>query len=378
MLESPQIIAPAKIRRLMQPELVPFDAKPDERLEGMEGLPREIEAKRSAIFNADLKDLVDRVKSPQVATSLPLTRDILLQTIARPVGLEKEEEFRLLQNLYIPGSRIQESALLDITEFLLSRSGLDCFSWHFLSYDAQAYFSEIAQGMDIVTRKNFIFSENDPYIQSSDPGFFELEITSDLPKDPFFAKKFSVETLSYLAKIYFFFVREPGVNACLVAFLEKEKPLDSVRDNPMSSEVRNRWLHTFRSKIPILIPALARYRSEKLNTRVAQDDMMTRTIHAFKTVLGQGLPKAIVHNVFLRNYQLLENGYYLKKQFLSNLLGILGPKEKILELGTNRFLILSEQNREDLLSQWAKSDNLDLEIQTKVYPDFGENILLYI
>lgn len=373
MAKTPKIISPAKIRRLYQKaeeEALSFEQEAI--------VSPEIQTKRTAIFTTELKDLVERVKSPQIATSLHLTKDIFVNSFLNLVGPEKEEEHRLLRKLFMPSKRVQESALMDYTSYLLGRVGIDNFSWHFLAYDSQAYYSEISNGVDIITRKNFLFLKTDPYIQTVAKDFFELTVTSDLLKDPFFNKKFSVESISYLSKIYFFFLNDPGVDACLVAFLEKNTTEGIAWSQTQEKEMQSRWLRMVRDKLPILSPALGRYRTEKLTTRVSPDDMLTGVIHAFKTTIGQELNRASIHKIKIENYKDLENAYYLKKQLVAKLLKLLSPKEKILELGISTYLVLGVEDYQEKIISMAREDGIEVSIKTKIYPDSGENILLYL
>ncbi|WCL48444.1 hypothetical protein [Leptospira sp. GIMC2001] len=342
-------------------------------------LPIELEKKRSAIFNTELKDLVDRVKSPGNATTLPVSKDSILHIFKNLVAPEKKEEFKWLSKVHIPERRIQDSGILDYTAFLLDRVGIEFFSWHFLSYDTGAYFCEMSHGLDSITRKNFIFLKNDPFIKPNEFGLFELEFTPELLSDPFFSKKFSVESLSYWSKVYFFFITENGVDACLVAFQQKVHKNDVDSKNQVNDLViTDRWLEMLRNKIVLIAPALARYRSEKLGAMISIDDMLTRTIHLFRSAIGEGLDQAYVTKLKILKYKETPNIYYLKRQLISNLLHELGASDKLLELSLDSILLLSGKNMEPKIRELLEEDPIGFSISTKLYPANGENILLYI
>jgi hypothetical protein len=335
-----------------------------------------IARKRAEIFSPELKDLVERVKSPQNTTTLSQSQERIKSIFHSLIKPEKQEEFRYLQRIYIPERKVQESAIMDYTGFLLERLGIEHFSWHFLSYESQAYFSEMSQGLDIVTRKNFIFLQSDPYIKSPAKHFFELEITLDILSDPFFSKKFSVESISFFARIYFFFLSAPGVDACLVALLNKEVA-EKNRNLTGKDELSARWVQMVQDKLPVLVPALTRYRKEKLQPKISEEDMLTKTIHLFKSTIGMGLQKAYVTKVSFLDYKNLENAYFLKRQYMAKVRSLLTREERMIELAPAVILILSRISILDQLRSLATEDNLKINLDEKRYPLDGENIFLY-
>lgn len=337
-----------------------------------------IEAKRNSIFNPELKDLVERVKSPQNATALNLTQDRFLNNLKSLIPPEKAQEYKLLHSLFCPEKTIQDSSIMEYTTFVLERVGVEFFSWHFLAYDSNAYFSEMSFGIDIVTRKNFLFLKTDPYIARYRKNFCELKMTPDLIKDPFFHKKFSPESLSLYSKLYFFFLDDIGVDACLVAFIEKKLTEPGEDDSETDPEIMERWLRMIEDKIQILSPALKRYRKERLQPRISKDDMLTSSLHYFKSVLGEGLDRFYVQKIKIVSIPDENNAYYWKKQFYSKLLSILGNREKMIELDVSSVIILSEENQYKNIQRFAEEDNIVIHTKQLVYPDDGENILIYL
>ncbi|MCC5814877.1 MAG: hypothetical protein JJT78_08980 [Leptospira sp.] len=377
------IISPKKIRSFLS-------RKP------VSSVPSPIEAKRSAIFNPELKELVEKVSTPPQSTT-PSTVQPLPQATSSSSSLsqsteslpsessrvrtivppEKLQEQKLLSAIYIPAKNIQDSSIMEYTSYILERLGIEYFSWHFLAYDSNAYFSEMSSGIDIITRKSFLFLKTDPFIKRLTPNFFELRITNDLMRDPFFNKKFSVESLSLYSTIYFFFVDDLEVDACLVAFIEKS-PSDVVGGHQPEEKVGSRWLEMVQEKIKIITPALKRYRVERLKPRISPDDMLTSTLHHFKAMIGEGMETFHVHKIKITNYADLPNAYFLKKQFISHILQNMGSREKIIELNLDSYLILMTQDYTSGIKSLAENDGIEVNILHKCYPDDGENYLSYL
>jgi hypothetical protein len=375
-----KIISPKKIRSFLS-------RKP------ISSVPSPIEAKRNAIFNPELKELVEKVSTPPQSTAtstmqpLPQATSSLSQAIeSLPsetprfrtiIPPEKLQEQKLLSAIYMPTKSIQDSSIMEYTSYILERLGIEYFSWHFLAYDSNAYFSEMSTGIDIITRKSFLFLKTDPFIKRLTPNFFELRITNDLMRDPFFNKKFSVESLSLYSTIYFFFVDDLEVDACLVAFIEKS-PSDALGGHQPEEKVGSRWLELVQEKIKILTPALKRYRVERLKPRISADDMLTSTLHHFKAMIGEGTENFHVHKMIIKNYAELPNAYFLKKQFISYILQNMGAREKIIEINLDSYLILMTRDYTAGIKALAENDGIEVNIIHKCYPNDGENYLSYL
>lgn len=386
MIQKHKIIPPGKIRdylRRRESEGKIGNSSLDGSPTKANHLPLPIRAKREAIFNPELKTLVERVKSPNHAFSLNLRKEDIYKKFQNLVPPEKKEEHKLLHAVYCPKKNIQESAIIDYTAYILERVGVSIFSWNFLSHDSNAYFSEMSQGVDIITKKSFMFMKKDPNIIKKYENVYYLQITKELLQDPFFQKKFSVESLGYYYKLYFFFLNHANLDACLVAFLDRPSHslLDATlmeMDSESEDKSRNRWLKMVEDKIQNLVPALKRYRNEKLIPRIIEDDMLASTLYHFKTMVGEGSEKFYAHNIRIRKYPDPTNAYFFKKQFLSNIYSFTDKKDKIIETDASSFLLLSEKNYRDTISSIADQDGLDVDVRANFYPDYGENILVYL
>ncbi len=391
-MKSPsyQIIAPNRIRNF-------FQSRKKE---------NSIEVKRSAIFNPELKELVSKVVSPNINTETAVVdkvkisqendssysldsqyiedenssqkgirglRDHLVET-------SKREEFNTLFSLYSQENSNVEFSLMKYTSYLLERIGIQNFGWYFLSYDCQAYFCEMAKEIDSVTRTNFIFLKKDPFVKNPDSHFYELDITPQLAMDPFFSKKFSLESLNLWSKIYFFFVNEPGVDACLVAFIPRTDNLSDSSDN-LVYEIQSsadRWIRMIQNKIINLIPALAYHRNRMHASKSVNNDLLSHSIYLFKSFVGERSIISFCHTIKIEKYRELPNHYFLKRQFISNMMKSLNPREKLLELNIDTLLLIGDADHSDFILDQGDSDNLRLKIETKIYPAYGENILLYL
>lgn len=374
-----QIISPKRIREYFQ------DSKVDP----------ELESKRSAIFNPELKDLVQKVTNPSStesdqfiksespnhnnpkSTTSPCKIRTIFSDLIEP---SKEEEFKTLMSLYSEGAGTQESSIMKYSSFLLDRIGVEHFGWYFLSYDSQAYFCEMSTGLDSVTRTNFIFLKNDPFVQLGENNFFELEITPELTLDPFFAKKFSIESINLFGKILFFFLNQPGIDACLVAFIPKQDLLKKSEEEVEidTNEISPRWIQMIQSKLHNLIPGLANYRDKRVNSNAVTNDMLTHSIYLFKSFVGERSTSSFSHVIKIENYSETENVYFLKRQFISKLMKALNSREKLMELNIDTFLLIGDKDHSDYIIDQAELDSLSVKINTKIYPTYGENILLYL
>jgi hypothetical protein len=391
-MKSPsyQIIPPNRIRNFFQ------NRKKDDTIEN----------KRSAIFNPELKELVTKVVSPNINTvnsivekeiitkengsSHPLESKLIEDENSSQEGIRglrdhlvetsKREEFNTLFSLYSQENSNVEFSLMKYTSYLLERIGIQNFGWYFLSYDCQAYFCEMAKEIDSVTRTNFIFLKRDPFVQNPDSHFFELDITPQLALDPFFSKKFSLESLNLWSKIYFFFINEPGVDACLVAFIPRTDNLSDSGDG-IVHEIQSpadRWIRMIQNKIVNLIPALAYHRDRMHASKSVNNDLLSHSIYLFKSFVGERSIVSYCHTIKIEKYRDMPNHYYLKRQFISNLMKSLNPREKLLELNIDTILLIGDTDHSDFILDQGDSDNLRLKIETKIYPAYGENILLYL
>lgn len=374
-----QIIPPKRIREFFQ------DSKVDP----------ELEAKRSSIFNPELKDLVQKVTSPtssdavqivqeqssveqySSSKSIPSRMRSIYSDLVEP---SKEEEFKTLLSLYSDASTIQESSIMKYSSFLLNRIGVEHFGWYFLSYDSQAYFCEMSTGLDSVTRTNFLFLKNDPFVKLGEDNFFELEITPNLIMDPFFSKKFSLESINLYGKILFFFLNQPGIDACLVAFVPKHDLLKKTdeEDEIDTNVISPRWIQMIHSKLNNLIPGLANYRDKRVNSKAVTNDMLTHSIYLFKSFVGERFHTSYSHVIKIEKYLETENIYFIKRQFISKLMKTLNSREKLMELNIDTFLLIGDKDHSDFIVDQAELDSLNVKINTKIYPTYGENILLYI
>jgi len=335
-----------------------------------------VQSKREKIFTSELKYFVERVKSPHQASKLPVSLSSFGKIYKNLVSPEKRQEQILLESIYMPAHSIQDISIIDYTSYILVRVGIDTFSWHFKAYDSNAYFSEFSRGVDMITRKNFLFSKSDPYLKKIDGNFYEIEITNEYRKDPFFAKKFSIESINLYSRIYFFFLDEPYVDACLLAFLEKN--LSESKESETDLTLRNRWLKRVGEKIHVLIPAIKRYREEKLQPKFSKDDMLTPAIYQFRMFIGLGLDEFYVSKLRICNVSIKKGQYYLERQFLSQILHDLNDQERIIYAGVHTYLIFSFHPVEERIRKIAERDQISILITMHKYPADGENILVYL
>lgn len=340
----------------------------------LENLAR-IQKKRESIFTPELQELVDRIKKPSQASKLPLTSNFFYYNYQKLIPPEKKQEQELLEDVYIPEKNIQDYAIAAYTSYILERIGIHTFSWHFLAYDSNAYFCEIAKGVDITTRKNFLFLKEDPYIKKTNHPYYELNITEELKSDPFFVKKFSPEFLGLYSGAYLFFLDEPGVDACLVAFKEKEKA--TKQEKELEFSIAQNWLPRITEKLQSLSPAILRYRREKLYPRFSLDDMLTAYMYHLKSFIGQGWKVFYVHYLVLE-LNVHSEKYFLERQLVSQILSYLGPREKIIHSGIHRYMILASQSLETTIKELASRDGMNVQLKVLEYPKNGENLFLYL
>jgi len=325
-----------------------------------------VQKKRESIFNPELKDLVDRVRSsetPEVIHSQPNEP----QLFDWPIPEEKKFEYSLLDRVY-RGDGISLDGIVEYTQNFISRLGSPRFSFLFLNDTIGSYHSQISFGLDYNTRSNMIFLHNDSFFNYDESGFSRIDIDEKVREDKFISKKFSWEILAQIETIVAFQLDSfgfPGIFLVLLNKSEKEKFLDSHK-------------RMIGEKLKQLVPALNTLLEKEEKTPDLFEDSLSWMVRSFLQATLGGKRTAHISRVMWENYHPSAVNEAKKASLLEKVADVLQSNDRVIESSPNSFLIISEANMKDTLEKLLRLYPFPYECKFMKYPDDGENYYLYL
>ncbi|MDF3822023.1 hypothetical protein P3G55_19110 [Leptospira sp. 96542] len=318
-----------------------------------------IQKKRETIFNPELKELVDLVKSPSAsfAAQKPEFSNI---------PEEKKFEYSLIDKIY-RGNEISIDGIVNYTKNFIARFGSPRFSYMFLNDALGSYHSQISSGLDYNTRSNLIFLHRDPYLQFDENGFTMIEVDENVRLNRFISKKFSWEILIQTEAIIAFELDSLGFYGVFMVLLnkeEKQKFLDS----------HKRMIF---DKLKQVIPALhVLVEKEEKNPEFLENGLSWMVRSFLQSTLG-GKSASFVFKIFWPEYDPKSEQNELKDSFMESIEKLLEGRDRLMETSPNTAVIISVKDIYNDIKKLLKTLPFRYELKSMKFPDDGQNYYLY-